>query len=162
MSVTEGIVSKVVVENQVPDTVELGNQFGSPQVALYAIAFDLDTARFKQDRMDAGRTENQAKAELPNLYQAEIPQALAQCGFTVHPQGSLYHTEADQNPITAIMRLQNTLKANATRFCQYVKRVHVFRMEEWSDVTGLIADHVADAAPTAEEELEEQEAMGVL
>lgn len=130
-------------------------------MALYAIAFDLDTKRFKQDRIQAGRTENQARAELTNLYQIEIPQALAICGFTAHPQGSLYHTEADQNPIAAIMRLQSTLTQHATRFCDYVKRVHVFRMEEWSDVTPLIASHAADTGLTAEEEVEEQEAMDV-
>jgi virulence-associated protein VapD len=130
-------------------------------MALYAIAFDLDTTRFKNDRLEAGRTEGQARTDLSNLYQTEIPQALSLCGFTAHPQGSLYHTEADQNPITAIMRLQNTLKEHAQRFCQYVKRVHVFRMDEWSDVTELIAEHGPGAAPTPEEELEEQEAMAL-
>jgi len=32
-------------------------------------------------------------------------------------------------------------------------------MEEWSDVTTLIADHPAASAPTAEEELEEQDIL---
>ena len=34
----------------------------------------------------------------------------------------------------------------------------VFRMEEWSDVTGLIASRPAAGVPTAEEEIAEQEA----
>lgn len=68
-------------------------------------------------------------------------------------------SEEERNPITAIMQLQNALKNNAPRFCQYVRSVHVFRMEEWSDVTPLIADHAAYGTPDAEEEFEEQEAI---
>lgn len=104
------------------------------------------------------RTAGMTKAEIVTVYQREIPAALAGCGFTAHPQGSLYHTEADQNPITAIMRLQGALTGNAPTFCRYVRRVHVFRMEEWSDVTDLIANRPADGPPEAEEELDEAEA----
>jgi hypothetical protein len=39
------------------------------------------------------------------VYQRELSDALKECGFTVHPQGSLYHTDAEQAPITAVMRL---------------------------------------------------------
>ena len=118
-------------------------------MALYAIAFDLDT--------NAMRTDGFTKSEITQVYQAEIPSALAACGFTAHPQGSLYHTEADQNPINAVMQLQSTLKSMAVSFCKYVKRVHVFRMEEWSDVTPLIRGQAAEGTPTGEEELEEEE-----
>ena len=118
-------------------------------MAQYAIAFDLDTT--------AMRTARITPAERTNIYQTEIPNALAACGFTAHPQGSLYHTEADQNPITAIMQLQSTLTGQAPRFCQFVRRVHVFRMEEWSDVTMLIANRQAAPAPDGAEELAEQE-----
>lgn len=120
-------------------------------MAHYAIAFDLDTKAMKAAGLsDAQRTK---------IYQTEIPQALAGCGFTAHPQGSLYHTEAEQNPITAIMQLQSALKGQAPNFCEYVRRVHVFRMEEWSDVTDLISTKKVPAAPgpDAEEELAEQE-----
>jgi hypothetical protein len=54
------------------------------------------------------------------------------------------------------------LTANAPNFCRYVRRVHVFRMEEWSDVTELLARRPAAPAPEAEEELEEQEDMALL
>ncbi|MNW17504.1 hypothetical protein D3C71_2167170 [compost metagenome] len=57
------------------------------------------------------------------------------------------------------MQLQNTLRAQAPLFCRHVRRVHVFRMEEWSDVTPLIAQVEAAAGPPeGEEELDEQEA----
>lgn len=120
-------------------------------MAHYAIAFDLDTKAMKAD----GLTSSQRT----KIYQTEIPGALASCGFTAHPQGSLYHTEAEQNPITAIMQLQSSLQGKAPSFCQYVRRVHVFRMEEWSDVTDLVSmkRQPAAPAPDAEEELEEQE-----
>ena len=98
-------------------------------------------------------------ADITRVYQTEIPDALTTCGFTAHPQGSLYHTETNQDPITAVMRLQGSLKTGAPTFCQYVRRVHVFRMEEWSDVTTLIADRPAAPAPTPEEEIEEQELL---
>lgn len=121
------------------------------EMAQYAIAFDLDTKAMKNDGISA--------TQRTNIYQTEIPDALASCGFTAHPQGSLYHTESEQNPITAIMQLQSALKDNAPRFCKYVSRVHVFRMEEWSDVTELISEANVPSAspPTAEEELAEQE-----
>ena len=120
-------------------------------MAQYAIAFDLDTKGMRA----FGITPSQITA----VYQYEIPKALATCGFTAHPQGSLYHTEAEQNPITAIMKLQGSLKSGAPNFCRWVRRVHVFRMEEWSDVTSLIAQRdAAEGPPEAEEELEEQEA----
>lgn len=57
------------------------------------------------------------------------------------------------------MQLQSGLKSNAPTFCQYVKRVHVFRLEEWSDVTPLIAERPSAGIPTAEEEVEEQEVL---
>jgi len=122
-------------------------------MAQYAIAFDLDTKAMKAAGLsDAHRTR---------IYQTEIPQALAGCGFTAHPQGSLYHTESDQNPITAIMTLQGALKTNAPSFCTYVRRVHVFRMEEWSDVTALIAERKAEGPPDAEEELAESDDLAL-
>lgn len=122
-------------------------------MAQYAIAFDLDTAAMAANGVSAaGKTR---------IYQTEIPQALSSCGFTAHPQGSLYHTESEQDPITALMKLQGALKTLAPSFCVYVKRVHVFRMEEWSDVTSLIAERPVRAAgsPDAEEEIAEQEDM---
>jgi len=120
-------------------------------MAQYAIAFDLDTT--------AMRTAGLSSADITRVYQAEIPNALASCGFTAHPQGSLYHTESEHDPIAALLKMQGALRTQAPTFCTYVRRVHVFRMEEWSDVTTLIADHPAASAPTAEEELEEQDIL---
>jgi virulence-associated protein VapD len=122
-------------------------------MAQYAIAFDLDTTAMRNEGLnEAGRTR---------IYQAEIPEALGRCGFTAHPQGSLYHTEAEHDPITAIMRLQGALRNDAPNFCRFVRRVHVFRMEEWSDVTDLIANRPAAPAPRPEEELAEQDDLAL-
>lgn len=118
-------------------------------MAQYAIAFDLNTSAMTSNGM--------TQSQITSVYQTEIPSALARCGFTAHPQGSLYHTESEKDPISALMQLQSALKKNAPKFCQYVRRVHVFRMEEWSDVTPLIAEHPSAGTPTAEEEVEEQE-----
>ncbi len=120
-------------------------------MAQYAIAFDLNTT--------AMRANGFTDADITAVYQTEIPTALLHCGFTAHPQGSLYHTESEQDPITAVMTLQSTLQNNAPNFCQYVRRVHVFRMEEWSDVTALITHIPAAPPPTAVEEIEEQDSL---
>jgi virulence-associated protein VapD len=53
-------------------------------MAQYAIAFDLDTT--------AMRTAGFTQAQIVGVYQREIPDALTGCGFSVHPQGSIYHT----------------------------------------------------------------------
>jgi virulence-associated protein VapD len=119
--------------------------------AQYAIAFDLDTKAMKAAGLQ--------QSEITNIYQKEIPGALKNCGFTAHPQGSLYHTQAEADQLNAIMTLQGTLQQQAPSFCRYVKRVHVFRMEAWSDVTTLIAGHPADGTPTAEEEVAQQEEL---
>ena len=119
-------------------------------MAQYAIAFDMDTKGMKAAHM--------TQSEIVNVYQREIPEALKACGFIVHPQGSLYHTDTEHNPITAIMKLQSTVRTNAPRFCQYVRRVHVFRMDEWSDVTSLI--RTSNTNPTTvdpEEEVEQND-----
>lgn len=58
------------------------------------------------------------------------------------------------------MKLSQTLKVKAPRFCKYVRKVHVFRMEEWSDVTNLIAskdNQVAGTAMDVDEEIEQDE-----
>ena len=116
-------------------------------MAQYAFAFDLDTAAMRKDGMD--------QSKIVGVYQREIPEALAASGFSAHAQGSLYHTEAEHDPITALMTLQSTLKQQAPMFCRYVRRVHVFRMEEWSDVTELLAERKAAGAVSAEEEVEQ-------
>jgi virulence-associated protein VapD len=118
-------------------------------MAQYSIAFDLDTTAMRE----AGVTD----AEKTRIYQTEIPEALRACGFTAHPQGSLYHTEGEQDPIAAIMKLQSSLTNDAPNFCLFVKRAHVFRMEEWSDITTLISNHPAAPSPEPSEEIAEQE-----
>lgn len=96
----------------------------------YAIAFDLDTVRMDTD----GLTSSQRT----QIYQREIPNALAACGFRFHIQGSIYHTDDLPNSLNGVMALQTTLQAIAPGFCRYASSVHIFRMEEWSDVTNLV------------------------
>src|SRR3954470_21005182 len=109
----------------------------------YAIAFDLDTKRMKAD----GFTDS----DTTQVYQ-EIPEALGFCGFTKHPQGSLYCTEAHEDAITALMQLESVLEKLAPTFCRYARRINVFRMEEWSDVTKLITGRQPAGPPSADEE----------
>lgn len=120
-------------------------------MAQYAIAFDLSQRKMK----DAGHSQS----DITKVYQVEIPAALNSCGFTGHLQGSVYCTEAD-NPdsIVALMKLQGALRQMAPTFCRYVSSVHVFRMEEWSDVTPIVADRSAEV-PTIEDEMHQQDLL---
>ena len=45
-----------------------------------------------------------------------------------------------KNPLNTIIAL-NVLKELAPNFCKYAARIHVFRMEEWSDVTERLTGH---------------------
>ena len=73
----------------------------------YAIAFDLDTDAMVQDGI--------TNSDRTKIYQTEIPNALRMCGFTVHAQGSLYHTDSEQNPLTAVMTLVTSAARNRSR-----------------------------------------------
>ncbi|MCW5723695.1 MAG: hypothetical protein KIS81_01915 [Maricaulaceae bacterium] len=125
-------------------------------MAQFAIAFDLNNTLMRAPLPHGG---GMTAADVTRVYQAEIPQALASCGFTVHAQGSLYHTESNEDAIIALMQLKGALQTQAPNFCRFVNRVHVFRMENWSDITTLIANRPAAPAPDAEEEIEEQDAI---
>jgi virulence-associated protein VapD len=121
-------------------------------MAQYAIAFDLDTTAMEADGL--------TKSEKTRIYQTELPNALKKCGFTVHPQGSLYHTKVDANDekgaLIAIMNLKSVLIENAANFCKYAANIHVFRMDEWSDVTEIITGRPSEAI-SVEEIIEQSE-----
>ncbi len=112
-------------------------------MAQYAIAFDLDTVRMR----DGGITDS----ERTQIYQTEIPNALALCGFTVHIQGSVYRTDSEHEPMHVLIELQNNLRRLAPRFCVYLKRLHIFRVEAISEITDFIstAPNGDDAPPLA-------------
>lgn len=112
-------------------------------MAKYAIGFDLDNSAMK--------TAGLSKSQIVAVYQKELPKALSACGFTMHLQGSLYATGDTEDPLTSVIKLQGELKTHAPTFCKYVSRVHVFRMEDWSDVTPLITGN--EARPMTNDDL---------
>jgi len=103
--------------------------------------------------------DGMTQSEKVQVYQTEIPDALERCGFTDHLQGSLYATKTKDAPIKAIMQLRSVLQQHAPNFCQYASRIHVFRLEDWSDVTDVIGTGMTSTSSSlgADEELEEQE-----
>lgn len=107
-------------------------------MAEYAIAFDMNTTAMNSD----GLTES----DRTRIYQTEIPQALAAAGFTHHAQGSVYVTEGETDPLAALVQLQHVMDTQAPNFRVYCNRVHLFRVEDWSDVTSVLTDQSA-AAP---------------
>lgn len=109
-------------------------------MSQFALAFDLDTKKMAADGLnDSQRT---------TIYQKEIPAALAQCGFTKHAQGSLYMTAPDteHSSIGALLTMKATLDAASPNFRKYAYRVHIFIVQDWSDVTGILTD-TPQAAP---------------
>lgn len=98
---------------------------------MYALSFDLDTVAMDEDGF--------SKSQKVQVYQQEIPAALKACGFSMHPQGSLYHTELNtDDPLSALVSMRSTLQSLAPNFCMYARNVKVFRMDDWSDVTDVL------------------------
>ncbi|MHC5823999.1 MAG: hypothetical protein ACYT04_51230 [Nostoc sp.] len=101
----------------------------------YAISFDLDRRALIAD----GYTDSQINND---IYGREIKTALKECGFTQHPEGSVYHTDNlnEEDSLAPIVKLQRALQRNAPTFCKYVKSIHLFKMEGWSNILTLIQD----------------------
>lgn len=118
-------------------------------MSKYAIAFDLAVAEMRAD----GLTQTQ----VVQVYQKEIPNAFRKAGFDGHLQGSVYHTETDKEELSILINLKTVLQAEAPTFCRYANRIHVFRLEAWSDVTSDLSTRpVAPSEPTAIDEILEQ------
>lgn len=99
-------------------------------MAQYAISFDLDRVAMVNDGYTDAQINN-------NVYSKEVRDALGACGFTEHPEGSVYHTPpmGDEDSLIPIIQLQTTLRAQAPTFCRYVRSIHLFKMEGWSNIT---------------------------
>jgi virulence-associated protein VapD len=119
-------------------------------MAQFALAFDLDTKKMKKDGL--------TKSQRTIIYQKEIPKALAECGFTKHTQGSLYMTDpnTEHSSIGALLTLQAKLNAASSNFRKYAHRVHIFIVQDWSDVTGVLTDTKA-ATPMGKEDYEDDD-----
>jgi virulence-associated protein VapD len=92
---------------------------------MYAIAFDLVVAN----------TEKHHPKGVAQAY-SDIGANLAARGFE-RVQGSLYVTE-DENMANLFVAIQ-TLKA-LPWFSAFVRDIRAFRVEQWSDFTGVIKD----------------------
>lgn len=118
-------------------------------MSRYAIAFDLAYAEMKAD----GFTHSQ----VVQVYQKEIPSGFRAAGFDGHLQGSVYHTETDKEELSILINLKTVLQSEAPNFCRYAKRIHVFRLEAWSDVTKDLSTRPQNSSePAGIEEILEQ------
>lgn len=101
----------------------------------YAISFDLDRTALENDGYTASQINN-------DVYKKEIQTALSSCGFTEHPEGSVYHTGSlnEEDSLAPIVKLQSALKTHAPTFCKYVSSIHLFKMEGWSNITSMVQD----------------------
>lgn len=98
-------------------------------MARYAISIDLDTSKMKQDLSDS---------EITRVYQKELPDALFSAGFREKQDGLFFMTQpnADESLIPIIV-LEQTLKEEAPTACKYFKRIRVFEVEAFADITSL-------------------------
>jgi virulence-associated protein VapD len=96
----------------------------------YAISFDLDRKALVAD----GYTDSQINND---IYTKEVQAALNACGFTEHPEGSVYHTGtlSEDDSLTPVVNLQRSLQTLAPTFCKYIRSIHLFKMEGWSNIT---------------------------
>ena len=109
-----------------------------------ALKFSLSTTGMRS----AGLT----KIDISQIYQSEIPNALALCGFTEYLQRSLYATRAGDALADALVRLDKVLPTHAPNFCRYVTRVHIFCFESWTDVTAHFTGLARFGDPTLEDD----------
>jgi len=112
-------------------------------MALWAIAYDLDVRGMK----DAGMTGSQVTA-----YYSSVRGCLADHSFERQKQWSIYTSSKD-----------NTL-TNAFQACQclqslpnvdFIKRLHLFRIEDLNDLLPLVAGHPSDGEDPVLQEIEE-------
>ena len=96
----------------------------------YGFAFDLDSRRMGEDRMSA--------SEITTLYR-RVGKALEECGFCGHPQQSFYHTKAN-DAVLSVMTILTSIKDKVPGFAKYLNSAHMFRLEDWSDVTAVFKD----------------------
>jgi virulence-associated protein VapD len=108
------------------------------KMAQYGICYDLDTKAMKAD----GFTDS----EIAATYQVELVKALNRCGLTKHLQYSMHATEDNENALATIMKMPPQLRKLAPRFCKYVKRFLVVRIEDWGNITDLFKEDEEQAA----------------
>ena len=102
------------------------------KMAQHAICYDLDIKAMNDDGL--------SDSEISSIYQSELVKALTKCGLVKHLQYSMYATEDTDDALAKIVKLPSQLKKLAPRFCKYVKRFLVVRIEDWGDITNLFKD----------------------
>lgn len=91
----------------------------------FAFTFDLNSTAIR---------DAVGQSEMIMTYQSRLTKALDQAGFTKHPEGSLYLTEADDGQ-QALMKLKAALMEHNPLFIEYLKSAHIFPVEPWSEAT---------------------------
>jgi len=105
-------------------------------MAQYGICYDLDTKAMTAD----GLTESEVSA----IYQGDFVKALNKCKLTKHLQYSMYATENTDDALAQIIKLPSQLRKLDPKFCKYVKRFLVVRIEDWGNITDLFKDDEAN------------------
>ncbi|WP_438002678.1 hypothetical protein WME89_27365 [Sorangium sp. So ce321] len=113
-------------------------------MAQWAIAYDLDVKRMKRDGMTRGQVV---------MFYQKVRTCLKQNQFELFKQFSLYTSAAD-NTLTNAFKACQELRA-LTDSNKYIKRLHLFRVEDFNDLLPLVADRSSAGKEVVEEEIEE-------
>ncbi len=114
-------------------------------MATWAIAYDLDVKGM--------RTAGYTKSQVTQFYN-NVRSCLAQHNFEKQKQLSIYTSKTD-NSIADAFQVCVTLKT-ITDTNKFVKRFHLFRIEDFNDLLPLVADGRTSAEKDViEEEIEE-------
>ncbi|MBI3202034.1 MAG: hypothetical protein HYZ29_10865 [Myxococcales bacterium] len=119
-------------------------------MALWAIGYDLDVSGMKR----AGYTKSQV-----TMFYNSVRGCLRTNGFEKFKQFSIYTSEGE-NTLTNAFRACQALRA-VTNADKFVKRLHLFRVEDFNDLLPLVADKESAGRDATEEIIDEVfEAVG--
>jgi len=113
-------------------------------VSIWAIAYDLDV----RGMQTAGYTKSQV-----TQFYSDVRNCLARNNFEQFKQLSIYTSE-HPNTLTDAFRVCVDLKLvhDADRF---IKRLHLFRIEDFNDLLPLVAEKESSGKDEIEEQIEE-------
>ena len=113
-------------------------------MATWAIAYDLDVGAMKR----AGMT----KSQVTGFYNS-VRACLSNNGFEKFKQLSIYTSDKENTLTNAFKACQDLRKVQNSQ--TYVKRLHLFRVEDFNDLLPLVSDKESAGRDTVEAVIDE-------
>ena len=113
-------------------------------MAIWAVAYDLDVGAMKR----AGMTKSQV-----TMFYNSVRACLSNNGFEKFKQLSIY-TSDKENTLTNAFKACQALK-QLPNAAAYIKRLHLFRVEDFNDLLPLVSDKPSAGRDIVEEIIDE-------